>query len=124
MGARDHGGGNVFTRQARAEREAAADGLGHRDDVGGDVGPFMGEEAPGAPEAALDFVEHEQQPMFVAEAPQALQELDAHGGDAALALDGLDEDGAGLRPDQRLDGLEVAGAVCLKPGMGGPKPSR
>ena len=64
--------------QAGAQREAAADALGDRHDVGRDAGPFMGEELAGAADAALHFVEHQQQAMLVAELAQGAQEFMRH----------------------------------------------
>ena len=60
----------LFGGQAGAEREAATDALGHRHDVGRDTRPFMGKQLAGAPDAALDLVEDQQQAMFVAEVTQ------------------------------------------------------
>ena len=61
----------------------------------------------GAADAGLDLVEDEQQALFVAPVADALQV--ARGGhvDAALALDGLEQDGDGLVGGGRLDGVEV-----------------
>ncbi len=71
---------------------------------GVDAGKFIGEELAGAPDAGLHLVEDQQQAMPVADLAQAAQEIarsiDAH---AALALDRLDHDRGGLRPDRRLD---------------------
>ena len=44
--------------------------------------------------------------------------------DAALALDRLDQDRAGLRADRRLDRLEIAEGNLVEAVERGPKPSR
>jgi hypothetical protein len=82
--------------KAGADRKAAANALGDRHDVGGDAGPFMGEELAGAPDTALHFIEQQQDPMLVADLTQALEFLGRHRTHAAFALDRLDED-AGRR---------------------------
>ena len=94
MGARGHATRGVFGGQQRAERVAAADALGHQHDVGRDPGPFMGEELARPPHAALDLVEDQQKPVFVAEIAQALEADIGQRADAAFALHGLDHDGA------------------------------
>ena len=56
--------------------------------------------------------------MFVAQGAQPLHEFGWHGGHAALTLHGLDQNGAGLRPDQRPDGVEIARRGMLEAGHG------
>src|SRR5690606_3443008 len=90
-----------------ADGEAAAEALGHADGVGAHTGVLKGEELAGATDAALHLVEHEQEVVLVAERAQALQKLGGGRIDAALALNGLDEDRGGLVVDQRLEGGEV-----------------
>ncbi len=101
--ARGVGGG-----EARAHRETAADALGDGHDVGMNPGVFIGEQAPGAPDAGLDLVEDQQQRVLVAQGAQPAQEGRRHDPHAALALDRFDEDRPGAGPDRRLDGVEVA----------------
>ena len=66
----------------------------------------MGEEFPGAPDAGLDLVEDEKEPVLVAELPQRTQAARRDRADAALALDRFDHDGRGLGRD-RLQRLVV-----------------
>ena len=103
-----HALGRLGGGQAGAEREAAADALGERHDVGRDARPLIGEELAGAADAGLHLVEDQQQAVLVAERAELAQELAGDQADAALALDRLDHDRRRLRPDRRLDRLEVA----------------
>uniref|UniRef100_UPI00311E444F hypothetical protein n=1 Tax=Thauera sp. SDU_THAU2 TaxID=3136633 RepID=UPI00311E444F len=68
-----HAGSGLGRRQTGAEREATADALGHRHDVGRDARPFVGEEPARAADAGLDLVEDQQQAVFVAEPAQFLE---------------------------------------------------
>ena len=97
---------SAVARHAR-HREAAADALGDRHDVGRDARPFIGEELAGAADAALDLVEDQQQAVLVAELAQAPQRLRREDADAALALHGLEQDRRGLGADQLLGGVDV-----------------
>ncbi len=53
-----------------AERQSAAERLRQRDDVRHDAALLKREERTGAPEAALDLVEHEQRAGRVGDAPR------------------------------------------------------
>ena len=107
-----------------AEREAAADALGDRHDVGRDAGPLMREQLAGAADAGLHLVEDQQQAVLVAQRPQPPQELGRRDIDAALALHRLDHDAGGLRPDRRFAAARSPNGTWSKPSTGGPKPSR
>ncbi len=76
VGADDHALRGMFGREARADREAAADALGDRHDVGGHAEMLVGEQLPGPRDAALDLVEDQQRAVLVGEVAQALEELD------------------------------------------------
>ena len=73
------------------------------------AGALIGEQLAGAADAGLHLVEDQQQPVLVAELAQALEELRRDHPHAAFALDRLDQDRGGLRPDRALDRFEVAG---------------
>ena len=102
-----HAVGGSRGGEARAHREAAADALGDRRDVGRDARPFMREELAGAADAALDLVEDQEQAVLVAELAQALQRLRREDAHAALALHGLEQDRRGLGSDQLFGGVDV-----------------
>ncbi len=63
----------VCGRQACAHREAAADALGDRHDVGRRAGMLIGEQFAGAADAGLDLVVDQQQAARVAQRSQAPQ---------------------------------------------------
>ena len=67
----------------------------------------MGKQLAGTAGADLDLVKHQQDALLVAQVAQALEELLAGGADAALALDGLGEDGANVVAHLLLHGLQV-----------------
>ena len=92
-----------------AQRKAAADTLGHRDQVrvGVTVGPFVGEQAPGPAHAALHFVVDQQQPEFVTDRPQGAQVVQVRRGNAAFALDRFDQNGSGFFSDRRAGLVQI-----------------
>ena len=92
---------NCFLGQHGAEREAAADALRRRHDVGRDAGPFMREQLAGAAHAGLHLVHAEDDAVLVAYRAQIAQELHVGGTHAALALDRLDDDAGGARDRSR-----------------------
>ena len=101
VGAGRHALGRLVGREARADREAAAEPLGERHDVRRGTRPFVGEQLAGAADAGLHLVVDEKQAVLVAERAQVAQELRRHQADAALALDRLDHDRGGLGADRR-----------------------
>ncbi len=69
---------------------------------------LVGEPVPGAAEAALHFVEDQQQAVLVGQLAEAGQEAVGRNPHAAFALDRLDHDGGRLVVDQPRDGVEIA----------------
>src|SRR6185437_11725104 len=107
---------------ARAEHrgdgiEPAGERLADDEHVRRDALMHVGEELAGAAKAGLDLVEHEQNVVLFAGGGDFAQVAVGRDEDAGLALDGLDEEGAGLRRDgaaQRVgvtegDDLEARG---------------
>ena len=72
-----------------------------------DAAMLVGEETARAANAGLHFVEDQNEIAPVADLAQAPQEGWRNDPHPALALDRLDHDHARLRPDRRLDRLEV-----------------
>ena len=60
--------------------------------------------------------------MPVAQFAQTLETLARHGPDAALALDGLDQDTSGFRPDGLFDCLNICKRHLVEPFNGRPEP--
>ena len=109
MRAVDHAGAGSLAGEKGAKRKAAADALGDRHDVGGarhnahrrTAYPFVRRRI--APSSKTS-----SNPGRVAERAQAVQKIRCRDPNAALALDRLDEDRAGLWADGGLDGREIA----------------
>ncbi len=105
-------GGHAITSDRAMARPAAArgDALGQHDQVRHDTPKCSGgEHLAGAAHARLDLVEDQQDAVFVADVPQALQELAGGHDVAALALDGLEHDGGDLvRRDEVHEHLVLA----------------
>ncbi len=93
-----HAGGDgcrgALCAEHGADGQASGERLGNGDDVRLRVEVLEAEPLAGASEAALDLVGDEEGAGGVAELAGGLEELGGDGVDAALALDGLDEDGA------------------------------
>ena len=94
--------------KAGADREAAAERLRQRHDVGRHAGALVSEDLAGAAHAALHLVEDQQQAVLVAQFAQGFEELRRRCAHTALALHGLDHDRRGLRADRLLHRIEVA----------------
>ena len=107
MGAEHHALGRFGRGEARAEREAAANALGRRHDVGRHAILFVREQRAGPAIAALDLVEDQQQPALVACLAQAGQEFGRRGAQATLALYRLDEEAGVMVVDQCQRTVEV-----------------
>ncbi len=75
------------------ERHAGRQRLADRDEVGDDALVLHGPELAGAPEAGLDLVDDEYDAVLIAEPAQAAEEALGGHDEAALAQDGLDDDG-------------------------------
>lgn len=81
---------------AGGERVAGGEAFAEADDVGVEVEVFAGEEFAGAIEAGENLVEDEEGVELVAEVPEAFEEVWVSDAFSAAALDGFDEDGAGI----------------------------
>ena len=87
---------HVLAGADRRQGEAAAEGLGHRHDVGGHAVGARGEPVARAAEPGLDLVEDQQRAMGVGALAQALEERPPRGMAAAVPLDRLDHVAGGL----------------------------
>ena len=105
-----------------ANREAAAQRLGHGDAIGADAEMLIAKPLAGAADTGLDFIEEQQQVFGGAQLAQASQEFGGGGQDAAFALNGLAEDRDGGGGDGGTDGVEVIELGIDKPGHEGSKP--
>ncbi len=111
VGAGSEERGVFFGDPEGADGEAAAHAFGPGDGVGLEIwgDGLVPVEVAGASEAALDFVEHEEEVVFLREILKAVEEFGCHGVDPSFALDGFEEDGDGLRINGFFDGVEVVG---------------
>jgi len=75
------------------ERHARGDTFGHAYDIRLDAGVLDREPLAGAADAALHFIDNEQDTVPVADATQFLHERRGRDDVAAFALHGLNEDG-------------------------------
>ncbi len=76
----------------------------------------MSEELAGTADAALHFVEHQQDVVGVGEFAKLAQVGEIGGAHAALALHRFDENACRLRPDRRLRGFDVLERHAIEPG--------
>ena len=74
-----------------------------------DVRPLVSEPLPGAADAALHLVEHEQPAAFIADAAHGTQVVDRRRVDSAFALDDLQKNRrhVGVRLCDSLDRVDV-----------------
>ena len=76
---------------------------------------LVSEEAPRPADARLDLIENQEETVAVADVAQAPEERGRDHPDAALALDRLDHDRAGSRPDRGLDRGEIGDRDLVEP---------
>jgi len=82
----------LFAHDDSADRNAACQTLSHRDDVGFDFSPLVSEPLAGATHAALDFVAHHQEVVFVTDFTNAFDDGKIDRDDAAFAENRFKED--------------------------------
>ncbi|MDT4815155.1 hypothetical protein FQZ97_481770 [compost metagenome] len=107
MGAHGEMLGDLGGGQHRADGEAATQALGAGEDVRGHAVVLVGEQVAATAHAALHLVEHQQCVVLVAQLAGTFQVGLVRRQHAALALHGLQDHGAGLVGDGRLQGLQV-----------------
>ena len=108
VGAGAESGGNLVGAGDAADGHAAAHSLSHGHAVRLHAIALIAHEAAATAPTSLDLVQQEQDALLVAELTDALDELVGSGEHAALALNRLEHDGAGLALDiSILEGLQV-----------------
>ena len=90
----------------RADRQAAAERLGGRHQVGDDARVLVGPGGAGAPEAGLDLVEDQRRAGRVAALARGAQQLVGQHVHAALALDRLEDHRGGVLVDDRAQRVD------------------
>src|SRR2546429_8855195 len=83
----------VSTRDARAQWQARRDAFRDAYDVGLRIVMIGSEHLAGAAHAALNFVDDEQDPIFITDATQATQESLRRRGGSSFGLHWFDHDG-------------------------------
>ena len=86
MAAGSHTGSDFLIHQDSADRQAAAQALGQRDDVGLKVVVLAAQEGAGAAHAGLHLIHDEDEVLFVAEGADRLHILGVQCHNTALAL--------------------------------------
>src|SRR5579883_321533 len=99
MRAGGHSSCRFLGRQKGTQRETAADPLGNRHNVGSNPVKLVSKELPGAANAGLHLVQHQEKTMRVAKLTQRAQEARRWRANASLTLDRFDQNSARLRPD-------------------------
>ena len=113
-----HGGRHPLRQQHRPDRQAARKRFGQRHDVWRHPKVLVAPQAPGAPQADLHLVKHQQGARFVARPPQAAEEVGRRGVHAALALQRLHKHGARLALGQHSFGrLQIQVRHAVRPGQ-------
>ena len=98
---------DLLSEQESADGNSAAQCLGAGHDIRADAEAVPGKHGTRAPHAALDLVKDQEDSLFITERPQAFQKLLRSRQKAALALNGLDDDCAGLLCDQNLHAFKI-----------------
>ena len=104
-----------------ADRHARAESLGGQQDVGLHALVVAGPHLPGPADAALHFVRHQQDAVFVAQGPQVAQPSGRRDDVAAFTLNRLHEDGrhvprVEMPAEQLLDGADAAAGALVAVG--------
>ena len=89
--------GSLGARHNRTNRHPGTQALGQRHHVGNNACPLVGKPFSGATHATLHFVDHQKPVFLIAKRTHLFQVFNAHGVDAALALNGLHEHGHHIR---------------------------
>src|SRR5208337_4004726 len=108
MRADGHPPRRVPCRKKGTKRKSAANAFGDRHDIRNNAKQFIGKKLAGSANTGLHLVEHQKQTMRVAKITQRPQKVRRRGADAALALNRLNQNGAGLRTDRGFHRLDVA----------------
>ncbi len=108
---------SLRSQHGRDRIEAAGERLADDHHVGRDAFVHVGEELAGAAEAGLDFVGHEAGRRFCGRWPTAsFEETRGRNDDAGLALNRLDQEGAGVGRDGCAQRVGVAEGDDLEAG--------
>ena len=114
-----HGLRDVLGAQEARDREAAAESLAERDRRPGTTASCSSaSHLPGAADAGLDLVEHEQRAGLARQLAQAGEVAGRRDVDAAFALHRLDHERGGVRVDRAARGVEVAERARSSPPAG------
>ena len=112
-------GGDGVGGEVGGDREAVAQCLGHRDDVGRHVPVLRGEPAAGAVPGGLDLVGDQQRAVPAAQPPQLRPVVVGRDDDAAVALDRLGDHGRDrLAPQQALQRGQAFRVPRTRDGVG------
>ena len=106
--ARRHQVGGRADRQARPDRQPAAQALGQGDHVGCDAVVLVGEERSGAADPGLHLVEHQQCAVAAGDLAGRGQVAGRRDDHAALPHDRLEEHRGGVVADRGGQGVDVA----------------
>ena len=96
-----------FAHENGPERQAAAEGLGERHEIGHNAHLLEDEEVPGAPEPRLNLVENEHRAHAVGRGARGSRVLFRQRDDSPFAEDRLQEDPGHLRRGGALEGRDV-----------------